>query len=56
MPARTDAVEVIAARLRAVAIEVHADQAAVPAAGAAGAHVGERRQIGFLDGRGRHAS
>jgi hypothetical protein len=46
--------EVVAARVRAVAVEVDADQAAVPAAGAAGAQVGERREVGLLDGRGRH--
>ncbi len=54
VPARADAVEVIAARLGTVTIEVHPDQAAVPAASAAGAHVGERREVCFLDGRGRH--
>jgi hypothetical protein len=54
LPARADAVEVIAARLGTVTIEVHADQAVVPAATAAGAHVGERREVGLLDGRGRH--
>jgi hypothetical protein len=41
--------EVVAARLGAVAIEVDADQSAVPAAGAAGALVGERREVRFLD-------
>jgi hypothetical protein len=51
MSARTHAVEVVAARIGTVTIEVHADQAAVPAASAAGAHVGERREVRFLDGR-----
>jgi hypothetical protein len=53
-PAWAHPVEVIAARLAAVAVAVDADQSAVPAAGAAGALVGERRKIGLLDGRSGH--
>src|SRR5262245_24569752 len=55
MPARADAVEVIAARLGTVAIEVDADQPAVAAPDAARIAVREGREVGLLDGRGRHA-
>jgi hypothetical protein len=45
-------VEVIAARLGAVTIEVHPDEPAAAAARAAAGLVGERRQVSRLDGRG----
>jgi len=55
MPARAHAVEVIAARLGALVVEVHADQSPAATACAAGALVRERREVGLLDGRGHHA-
>jgi hypothetical protein len=46
--------EVVAARAGAVAVEVHADGPAAGAAWAAARLVRERREVGFLEGRGGH--
>jgi hypothetical protein len=54
MAARTDAVEVIAARVGTVAVEVDADRTTAAAARTAARLVGERRQFSVLDGRRRH--
>jgi hypothetical protein len=54
-PAGAHAVEVVAMRLAAVAIEVNPDRATAPAALTAGALVRERREVRLLDGRGGHA-
>src|SRR5262245_58884947 len=54
MAARTDAVEVVAVRVGAVAVEVGADRPALTAAPVDRALVRQRRKIGLLDGRGRH--
>jgi len=53
MPARADAVKMVAARLGAVAVEVDANRAA-PAAPPARPAMAVRREVGLLDGRGRH--
>jgi hypothetical protein len=53
MPARADAVVMIAAHLGAVAVEVHADRA-TPGAAWAGTAMAVRREVGGLDGRGGH--
>src|SRR5262245_20720786 len=50
MPARADAVVVIAAHLGAVAIEVDANRS-TPAAARAGTAMAIRREVGRLDGR-----
>jgi hypothetical protein len=44
----------IAARVGTVAVEVHADRPARRTALTAARLVGERRQVGLLDGRRRH--
>jgi len=49
-------VEVITARLGTVAVEVDANQAAVATARATRVVVREGREVGLLDGRGRHGT